>query len=85
MNRELYDRLVFEVSRPGRRGYRLPDNGLGNEAAAGGGEAIPADLLRTQPLSLPECDELSVVRHYNNMSTNNFGVDTGFYPWVRAR
>ena len=25
-------------------------------------------------------DELTVVRHYTNMSNNNFGVDTGFYP-----
>lgn len=29
---------------------------------------------------MPDVDEPTVVRHYNNMSTNNFGVDTGFYP-----
>ena len=29
---------------------------------------------------MPECDELTVVRHYTNLSNNNFGVDTGFYP-----
>ena len=29
---------------------------------------------------MPECDELTVVRHYTNLSNDNFGVDTGFYP-----
>lgn len=84
MNRELYGKLVFEVSRPGRRGYRLPASHItGGDLAEGKGEkapAIPDALLRSVPLELPECDELTVVRHYNNMSTNNFGVDTGFYP-----
>ena len=36
--------------------------------------------MREKAPELPEVDELTVVRHYNNMSTNNFGVDTGFYP-----
>lgn len=83
MNRELYGKLVFEISRPGRRGYRLPDNHMEGNPIPDNGEkapAIPGTLLRQTPLSLPECDELSVVRHYNNMSNNNFGVDTGFYP-----
>jgi glycine dehydrogenase subunit 2 len=81
MNRELYNKLIFELSRPGRRGYQLPDNQLSFENTSGANSPeIPAELLRQSPLSLPECDELTVVRHYNNMSTNNFGVDTGFYP-----
>ncbi len=83
MNRELYGKLVFELSRPGRRGYRLPQSHISSDLVDGKGERaceIPNGLLRSQPLSLPECDELTVVRHYNNMSTNNFGVDTGFYP-----
>ncbi len=84
MNRELYGKLVFELSRPGRRGYRLPQSHISSSDLVGSkGEKapeIPSVLLRRQQLSLPECDELTVVRHYNNMSTNNFGVDTGFYP-----
>lgn len=84
MNKKLYSKLVFELSRPGRRGYRLPQSGI-SEADFQGDKSekapeIPQALLRSQPLSLPEADELTVVRHYNNMSTNNFGVDTGFYP-----
>ena len=30
--------------------------------------------------SLPKNNLLTVVRHYTNLSNNNFGVDTGFYP-----
>ncbi len=41
---------------------------------------LPKDLMRENAPLLPEVDELSVVRHYTNMSNNNFGVDTGFYP-----
>ncbi|MGM9822041.1 MAG: aminomethyl-transferring glycine dehydrogenase subunit GcvPB [Muribaculaceae bacterium] len=77
MNKELYGNLVFELSHKGRKGYALPANGLDN---AGALNDMPAAVMRTGAPDLPECDELTVVRHYNNMSTNNFGVDTGFYP-----
>ena len=81
MNNKYYGTLVFEVSHPSRRAYRLPDNGLENATpATAHAPAIGKDLLRQTPLDLPEADELSIVRHYHNMSTNNFGVDTGFYP-----
>ena len=73
MNNKLYDKLIFELSRPGRRGYSLPDNGYPEVT-------LPDNLLRKSDIGLPEADELTVVRHYTNMSTNNFGVDTGFYP-----
>lgn len=74
MNRKFYSKLIFELSRPGRQGYSLPANGIET------GDQLPAELERQQPLDLPEVDEPTVVRHYNNLSTNNFGVDTGFYP-----
>jgi glycine dehydrogenase subunit 2 len=79
MNAQLYNKLIFELSRPGRVGYQLPyrmsvspDEALSH--------AIPAALARQKAASLPELDQPTVVRHYTNMSTNNFGVDTGFYP-----
>ena len=71
-----YDKLIFELSRPGRVGYELPKNGF----ATDGEKEIPSDLLRKAPLDLPEVSELDVVRHYTNLSNKNFGVDTGFYP-----
>ena len=41
---------------------------------------MPAELRRANDAELPECDELTVVRHYTNLSANNFGVNNGFYP-----
>ena len=74
MNKKLYSKLIFDHSHPGRRGYALPDYGYVKA------DALPAHLTRAQAPSLPEVDEPTLVRHYTNMSTNNFGVDTGFYP-----
>ncbi|MDE7465575.1 MAG: aminomethyl-transferring glycine dehydrogenase subunit GcvPB [Muribaculaceae bacterium] len=71
-----YDKLIFEVSKPGRKGYELPAAKL----EADGLKGIPADLLRKNAPELPEVSELDVVRHYTNLSNKNFGVDTGFYP-----
>ncbi len=71
-----YDKLIFELSRPGRKGYELPADNYATNGLA----EIPADLLRTESLDLPEVSELDVVRHYTNLSNKNFGVDTGFYP-----
>ncbi len=76
MNREYYGKLVFELSHPGRKGYSLPRNTYGDALQ----ESIPANLARQSALDLPQVDEPTVVRHYTNMSNNNFGVDTGFYP-----
>lgn len=76
MNNQYYGKLIFELSRPGRTGYSLPKNELPQYSLSD----LPASLRREAPLSLPEADETTVVRHYTNMSNNNFGVDTGFYP-----
>ena len=67
-----YDKLIFELSKPGRTGYSLPSP----RAKA----ALPDNLSRKAPLDLPEVSEVDVVRHYTNLSQMNFGVDTGFYP-----
>lgn len=73
MNREFYSRLIFELSHKGRTGYKCPDNKLPDFN-------LDKELLRGSDLNLPEVDEPTLVRHYTNMSNNNFGVDTGFYP-----
>lgn len=41
---------------------------------------IPKSLLRKKLPHLPELSELEVVRHYTNLSTKNFSIDTNFYP-----
>ena len=73
MNNKLYGNLIFELSKPGRKGYSLPKNRFG-------AYEVPQELRRQQDAALPECDEMTVVRHYTNLSANNFGVDNGFYP-----
>ena len=75
MNRKFYDKLIFELSREGRKGYCLP-----SPCGSGNVSELPASLLRSSAPLLPQTDEPTVVRHYTNLSTNNFGVDTGFYP-----
>lgn len=67
-----YDKLIFELSKPGRIGFSLPECETGTN--------IPAKLRRESELVLPEVSEPDVVRHYTNLSQMNFGVDTGFYP-----
>ena len=73
MNNKLYGNLIFELSQKGRRGYSLPKNHFGSYE-------IPQSFRRFADADLPECDEMTVVRHYTNLSANNFGVDNGFYP-----
>jgi glycine dehydrogenase subunit 2 len=75
MNNRLYGNLIFELSKSGRKGYSLPQNPYHYATSD-----LPATLLRQQEAELPECDELTVVRHYTNLSHNNFGVNDGFYP-----
>ena len=66
-------KLVFERSRPGRRAGELPRPAI--ERAE-----VPAELRRARPARLPELSEPELVRHFTELSTRNFGIDTGFYP-----
>jgi glycine dehydrogenase subunit 2 len=71
------DRLqptIFELSRPGRGGGKIP------HAPKGALDRIPAAQRRSDGPNLPELNELEVTRHYVNLSQLNFAVDTGFYP-----
>lgn len=72
-----YNKLIFELSKEGRKAYSLPpldveDNTLDS--------MIPGSLLRDKEVELPEVSEVDVVRHFTNLSNKNYGVDTGFYP-----
>lgn len=73
MNNKLYGNLIFELSHPGRRAYSLPKNRFHHYE-------ITQEEKRANDAALPECDEMTVVRHYTNHSGNNFGVLNGFYP-----
>ena len=71
-----YDKLIFELSREGRRGYSLPENSHSEYTL----DALPEWARRTDTPMLPEVSEFDVVRHFTNLSNKNFGLDTGFYP-----
>jgi glycine dehydrogenase subunit 2 len=67
-------KLIYERSQAGRRASSVFDPGLEP------GAAIPEHLRRSQPPRLPELAEPELVRHFTELSTRNFGIDTGFYP-----
>lgn len=70
-------KLIFEISRSGRRAFELPDSKIKCKSPK---ELFPEEYIRKSPARLPELSELDIVRHFTELSNNNFGVDTGFYP-----
>ncbi|MDX6449861.1 MAG: glycine dehydrogenase subunit 2 [Gaiellaceae bacterium] len=67
-------KLIYEKSQAGRRASEIP-RPEGLPAAE-----VPAELRRAEPPRLPELAEPEVLRHFTELSTRNFGIDTGFYP-----
>jgi len=75
--RAAYDKLIFELSSPGRYAYSLPECDVPDADPAA---HVPAAHLRRSPAELPEVSEVDVIRHYSRLSQMNYGVDTNFYP-----
>jgi len=69
----MYDKLIYELSKPARIAYSLPKSEVKEYK-------IDKDLTRSTSLDLASVSELDVVRHYTKLSLKNFGVDQGFYP-----
>lgn len=72
-----YNKLIFELSKPGRKAYMLPpldveDTDLKN--------LIPEKFIDDKELNFPELSEVDIIRHYTQLSMRNYGLDTGFYP-----
>ncbi|WP_028007904.1 aminomethyl-transferring glycine dehydrogenase subunit GcvPB [Solimonas flava] len=68
------EKLIFEVSRPGRTATaQNPNRGVDLSA-------IPEALRRQDPPNLPEVSEMQAVRHFTRLSQKNFSIDTHFYP-----
>lgn len=72
-----YGKLIFELSKKGRKAYSLPKNDVLEKEIE---QLIPKEYLSDKDLELPEVSELDVVRHYTNLSQLNYSIDTGFYP-----
>jgi len=70
--------LLFEVSRPGKKGYSLPDLDVPEVAEK---ELLDLAVTRADDLEyLPELSEVDVIRHFTRLSTWNYGIDAGMYP-----
>jgi glycine dehydrogenase subunit 2 len=67
---------IFELSRPGRRGFRLPEERAAGKVPLG----VPERFLRASPPDLPENAELAVLRHYTRLSTFNHHIEKEMYP-----
>lgn len=69
--------FIFEISKPGRKAYSLPECDVPEIAV---NELIPGEYLRDSDPELPEVSEVDVIRHFTGLSRRNYGVDSGFYP-----
>lgn len=72
-----YNKLIFEISKPGRRAYALPSNDVPEGEIK---DFIPESMLAEKELDLPEVSEVDVIRHFTLLSHKNYSVDSGFYP-----
>ncbi|WP_206184655.1 aminomethyl-transferring glycine dehydrogenase subunit GcvPB [Thermoactinospora rubra] len=60
--------IIFELSRPGRRGIAVPEPGAPEVE-------LPEAVRRAQPPRLPELSQPHVLRHYLRLSQENLGAD----------
>ncbi len=72
-----YNKLIFELSKEGRKAYSLPDLDVPKVDIK---DILPSELLRDKEPELPEVSEVDVIRHYTLISNKNYSVDKGFYP-----
>lgn len=73
----LQEKLILEVSSPGRRGASLPPCDVPKKSLD---EMLPPQFQRKTLPRLPEVSELDVIRHFTRLSQLNYSVDTHFYP-----
>lgn len=66
---------IFSKSEKGQHAYSLPKN---SEAFLSYQPNV--NLLRKDPIGLPEISEINLTRHFNQLAKNNMGIDNAFYP-----
>jgi len=64
--------LIFELSKTGRRGVRIPAPDVPETP-------LPEGMTRER-LDWPEVSEIDVIRHYTRLSQKNHAIDIGMYP-----
>ncbi len=70
-------KLIFERHIKDSNSFTLPPLAV---PAADISDSIPRQFLRNQHIALPEVSEVEAVRHFTELSTRAYGVDSGFYP-----
>jgi glycine dehydrogenase subunit 2 len=69
--------LIFEHSKPGRRGYRLPQLDVPEKELE---QLLPPSALRSEIADECEVSEVDVIRHFTRLSKLNVAIDAGLYP-----
>lgn len=69
-------KLIFERSVPGSSAFSLPEEDVPSVELQ---DSLQGYLRESDP-PLPEVSEVEVVRHFTELSTKSFGVDSGMYP-----
>jgi glycine dehydrogenase subunit 2 len=67
--------LIFERSKRGRRGYRLPALDVPER-----NDLLPPSLMRDEIANEVEVSEVDVIRHFTRLSKLNVSIDAGLYP-----
>jgi glycine dehydrogenase subunit 2 len=73
----MYSKLLFDLSREGRRGHYLPDPDVPEVEID---RLIDKKYIRKRDADLPQVPENEVIRHYTALSVMNHHVDKAFYP-----
>ncbi len=68
---------IFELGRPGRCGFRLPELDV---PALDPAEVLGAGNVRQAGPDIPDLSEPEAVRHFTRLAELNHHVDRGFYP-----
>ncbi|MDD3269298.1 MAG: aminomethyl-transferring glycine dehydrogenase subunit GcvPB [Syntrophomonadaceae bacterium] len=71
------NKLIFEKHVPNSNAFSLPPGMIPEGDIQ---ESIPEQFLRRAAAALPEISEVEAVRHFTELSTRAYGVDSGFYP-----
>lgn len=68
--------LIFDRSKPGRKGYSLPTTDVPEIDPS----EVLGDLTRDEIDGMPEVSENFIIRHFVRLSSYNYGIDTGMFP-----
>ncbi|MFP4527088.1 MAG: aminomethyl-transferring glycine dehydrogenase subunit GcvPB [Candidatus Kapaibacterium sp.] len=69
------EKLLFEKSRPGRKGYTMPRLDVPDYSGN-----LPDQYRRGNSPELPEVSENEIARHFVRLSHLNYNIEEGFYP-----